>query len=97
MADSGLTAADLPRLGSALPAVLEERWPGVASLVQDGGLDIADLVWGRRVYPVDHARSVLGYRPRYDVSAFLDALRREDLGHYPYAQQSRWGVGPTPS
>ena len=92
MADSGLTADDLPRLHTDLASVLDERWPGVTSVVEERGLDLAGLVWGRRLYPVDHAREVLGYQPQYDFAAFLDALRRDDPSHYPYAQEPWWGV-----
>lgn len=92
MADSGLTADELPRLNSDPAAVLEERWPGTTALARDRGLDLSNLVWGRRVYPVEYARSVLGYSPRYGFGAFLDALERDDQGHYPYAQEPWWGV-----
>ncbi len=92
MADSGLTAEDLPRLHSDPAAVLEERWPGTTAIVRERGLDLPSLVWGRRLYPVEHARSVLGFSPQYGFGAFLDALRREDPGHYPYAQEPWWGV-----
>ena len=92
MADSGLAESELPRLGSDLPGVLDEHWPGVASLARERGLDLGSLVWGRRVYPVDHAREVLGYRPRYDVAGFLDALRRDDAAYYPYAEEPWWGT-----
>lgn len=92
MADSGLTVDDLPRLYTDLASVLDERWPGVTSVVEDRGLDLGSLVWGRRIYPVDHARAVLGYQPQYDFAAFLNALQRNDLGHYPYSQEPWWGV-----
>lgn len=92
MADSGLTEDDLLRLHTDLAAVLDERWPGVTSVVEERGLDLASLVWGRRLYPVDHARAVLGYSPQYDFAAFLDALQRDDPSHYPYAQEPWWGV-----
>ena len=92
MADSGLTVDDLPRLHTDLAAVLDERWPGASSIIQDRGLDLGSLVWGRRLYPVDHARAVLGYRPQYDFDAFLGALQRDDPSHYPYAQEPWWGV-----
>jgi UDP-glucose 4-epimerase len=92
MADSGLVPDELPRLDTELAAVLDEHWPGATSLVQDRGLDLASLIWGRRVYPVQHARAVLGYEPRYDFAAFLDALRRDDPSHYPCAQEPWWGV-----
>ncbi len=92
MADSGLTVDDLPRLHTDPAAVLDARWPGVASLVRDRGLDLDSLVWGRRLYPIDQARAVLGYQPQYDFAAFLSALQRDDPSHYPYAQEPWWGV-----
>ncbi len=92
MADSGLTVDDLSRLHTDLARVLDERWPEVTSIVEDRGLDLGSLVWGRRLYPVDHARAVLGYQPQYDLTAFLGALQRDDPGHYPYAQEPWWGV-----
>jgi UDP-glucose 4-epimerase len=92
MADSGLTVDDVPRLQGDLAAALEERWPRMQPLVRDRGLDLDSLVWGRRLYPVDHARAALGYEPQYDVDAFLDALQRDDPSHYPYAQEPWWGV-----
>jgi UDP-glucose 4-epimerase len=92
MADSGLTVDALPGLHTDLAAVLDERWPGVRSIVDDRGLDLGSLVWGRRLYPVDQAREVLGYEPRYHFAAFLDALQRNDPSHYPYAQEPWWGV-----
>ncbi len=64
----------------------------MTSIVEDRGLDLGSLVWGRRLYPVDHARAVLGYQPQYDLTAFLGALQRDDPGHYPYAQEPWWGV-----
>jgi len=92
MADSGMGDEDLPRLAADLPAALDERWPGTSALARERGLDLAELVWGRTIFPVHRARSVLGYRPRYDVGAFLEALRKEDRAHYPYADQPWWGA-----
>ena len=94
MADSGLTADDLPDLEADLAGALDQRWPGTSKLVDRHGLDLDDLVWGRLVFPVDKAKSELGYRPRYDFAAFLDAWRREDHAYYPYAGEPWWGVDP---
>jgi UDP-glucose 4-epimerase len=92
MAEAGLTRADIPRLDDDMSGVIEERWPGTLDLVEQHGLDLADLVWGRLIFPVDRARSVLGYQPRYDFAAFLDAWRRGDRGHYPFADMPWWGA-----
>jgi nucleoside-diphosphate-sugar epimerase len=92
MADSGLSADDLPYLATNAGAVLDRHWPGTSQLVQERGLDLDELVWGRRIYPVDHAREVLGYQPQYGFESFLNALRRGDESHYPYADDEWWGV-----
>ena len=96
MADPGLTRDDLARLDTDVAAVLEERWPGTLELVEQHGLDLGELVWGRLLFPVDRARSVLGYQPSYDFGAFVDAWRRGDRDHYPFAGEPWWGAeGPT--
>ncbi len=92
MAESGLGEDDVPALDRDLAAVLEERWPGSVDLVRERGLDVADLVWGRLLFPVTKARERLGYRPRHDFDAFLDAWRRDDRDYYPYAGLPWWGV-----
>ena len=92
MADSGLTAADLPRLATDVGAVLDRHWPGTSELVRERSLELDELVWGRRIYPVDHAKDVLGYQPQYGFDSFLSALRRGDESHYPYAHEQWWGV-----
>ncbi len=92
MADSGLSAEDLPRLDADLRGTLEERWPGTPGLVAEHGLDLNELIWGRLIFPVNRARTQLGYRPAYDFTAFLEAWRRGDQGHYPRAGEKWWGV-----
>jgi nucleoside-diphosphate-sugar epimerase len=92
MADSGLDADDVARLAIDVAAVLDERWPGTTALVRERGLDLDELVWARRIYPVERARSVLGYDPQYDFGAFLEALRSGDRTHYPFADEPWWGV-----
>jgi nucleoside-diphosphate-sugar epimerase len=92
MADSGFVPEDLHALGRDIGQTLDQRWPGTAELVEAHGLDLDELVWGRLIFPVDKAKTDLGYRPRYDFAAFLDAWRRGDLGHYPYAGEPWWGM-----
>ncbi len=92
MADSGLDAADVPRLSIDIVGLLDERWPGTSALVRARGLDVEQLVWGRSIFPVQRARSVLGYQPRYDFGAFLRALDDDDRAHYPYGDQPWWGA-----
>ena len=92
MADSRLTAADLPRLSTSPLDVLEEHYPGTADAVREHSLDLDELVWGRTTYPVQRARSELGWSPQYDFGAFLAAYRQGDAGHYPYADRPWWGT-----
>ncbi len=92
MADSGLGREDIPALEADVGQALDRRWPGTSALVQRDGLDLDDLVWGRLLFPVDEAKTHLGYRPRYDFAAFLAAWERRDPGHYPYAGEPWWGV-----
>ena len=92
MADSGLGPDELARLDTDLAAVLDERWPAATASARERDLDLEGLVWGRRLYSVDHARAVLGYQPQYDFAAFLDALQRDDPSHYPFAQDPWWGA-----
>ena len=92
MADSGLSAEDVPAVAADLPNTLDERWPGTSALVEQHGLDLEELVWGRLLFPVDKARTELGYRPMYDFTAFLEAWQRDEPGHYPYADEPWWGL-----
>ncbi len=92
MADSGLTPADVARLDADVAAVLEERWPGTLELVRRHGTDLHELVWGRLLFPIDRARSVLRWEPRYDFAAFLEAWRSGDRAHYPFANEEWWGA-----
>ncbi len=92
MADSGLTADDLSPLDADLPTVLDQRWPGTTELVRERGLDLAALVWGRTIFPVDHARSVLRYSPQHNFDAFLEAFRNGDHSYYPNADEAWWGA-----
>ncbi len=92
MADSMLSPQDFPDLEADIAAALDQRWPGTSELVERHGLDLDDLVWGRLVFPIDKAKADLGYRPRYDMAAFLAAWQRDEPGHYPYAGEPWWGV-----
>jgi len=73
---------------------LEERYPGVAELVEEQGADFGELVrmWGFTYWSIEKAKRVLGYRPRYNFPEFFEALKRGDPSHYPYANLPWWGV-----
>jgi hypothetical protein len=34
----------------------------------------------------------LGWAPRYGFGEFLEAFRRGDAGHYPFAGLPQWGL-----
>jgi len=73
---------------------LEERFPGVAKLVEEQRMDFGELVrmWGFTYWSVEKANRVLGYGPRYNFPEFFEALREGDRSHYPYADLPWWGV-----
>ena len=97
MAASALTAADPGRLGTELAAVIEERWPGTLDMLQHHDLSLDELVWGRLLFSIDHARGELGYEPRYDFDAFLRAWRHGRHDHYPFADEPWWGAQRPPA
>jgi UDP-glucose 4-epimerase len=73
---------------------LEKRYPGVTRLVEKQGADLGELarMWGFTYWSIEKAKSVLGYRPRYNFPQFFEALTRGDWSHYPYANLPWWGV-----
>jgi len=74
--------------------LLEQRFPGVAELVEEQGADFGELVrmWGFTYWSIEKAKRVLGYRSRYNFPEFFEALKRGDRSHYPYADLPWWGV-----
>lgn len=92
MADSGFGPDDLRELDEDLTGAIESRWPGTLQLAQQNGLDLEELMWGRLLFPIQHAREVLGYQPAYNFDAFLRAWRRGDTAHYPFAHEPWWGA-----
>jgi UDP-glucose 4-epimerase len=73
---------------------LEERYPGVARLVEEQGASFEELVrmWGFTYWSIEKAKRVLEYRPRYNFPEFFEALNRGDPSHYPYTNLPWWGV-----
>src|SRR5215218_2365157 len=73
---------------------LEGRYPGLAGLVEEQGANFGELVrmWGFTYWSIEKARRVIGYAPRYNFPEFLEALKRGDGSHYPYADLPWWGV-----
>lgn len=92
MADVPFTDADARALQQDPVAVLERYFPGVQELAQARGLNLADLIWGRTVWPVEKAKQVLGYEPQYTFDRFLRALAADDAQYYPFAGVPWWGV-----
>jgi UDP-glucose 4-epimerase len=72
----------------------EEKFPGVAKLVDEQGEDFGELVrmWGFTYWSIERIKRVLGYRPRYNFPEFFEALKRGDRSHYPYADLPWWDV-----
>jgi UDP-glucose 4-epimerase len=64
---------DVAALHGSAPSVVAELFPAQAALYADRGWRMFDEI--DRVYVNDRARSVLGWRPRYDFAYVLDCLR----------------------
>jgi UDP-glucose 4-epimerase len=94
MAEVPFSAEEFSQWSSEPESFLEERYPGVARLVEEQGADFGELVrmWGFTYWSIERAKRVLGYRPRYNFPEFFEALKRGDRTHYPYANLPWWGV-----
>lgn len=67
--------------------LIERHWPGASD-----GFDVASLVWGATVWRSTKARERLGWRPRRGFGEFIEAHRRGDRRHYPFAGLPQWGL-----
>jgi nucleoside-diphosphate-sugar epimerase len=94
MAEVPFSTEESARFRQDPETFLEERFPGVAELVGEQGMDFGELVrmWGFTYWSIEKAKRVLGYRPQYNFPEFFEALKRGDRSHYPYAGLSWWGV-----
>ena len=92
MARTPFAAGEAAELARDPAAVLERHWPGCGELVRERGLALDELVWGWAIWPVDKAERGLAYRPAYNFGEFLEALRRDDRAHYPFAGLPQWGL-----
>lgn len=91
-AETPFGEGDAARLARDPAGVVETYWPGLSDVAAERRLDLGELIWGWAVWSIEKAKKKLGYAPRYDFGAFLDALRRNDPSHYPFADVPRWGV-----
>jgi UDP-glucose 4-epimerase len=92
MAEVPFTAADAHALHDDLPGTLERSYPGIHELVQERGLNLAELVWGRTIWSVDKAKRTLNYQPQYGFDGFLGRLQAGETNYYPFADLPWWGV-----
>jgi UDP-glucose 4-epimerase len=94
MAEVPFSVEEFGRWSLEPETLLEQRYPGVAGLVEEQGADFGELVrmWGFTYWSIEKAERVLGYRSRYNFPEFFDALKRGDRSHYPYADLPWWGV-----
>jgi nucleoside-diphosphate-sugar epimerase len=75
--------------------VIERYWPGANDLFRDKGIDPREHIWARFLWPVERAKRVLGYRPKWGFAEFLDAVREDDRSRYPFLDLPHWGVPST--
>jgi nucleoside-diphosphate-sugar epimerase len=92
MADTPFVEADARAMHADPLAVLERDWPGCTELFESKDIDPREHIWGRFLWPVDKAKRVLGYRPRWGFGEFLDAVRADDTSRYPFLGLPQWGV-----
>jgi nucleoside-diphosphate-sugar epimerase len=94
MAEVPFSAEEFGQWRREPESFLEERYPGVANLVEQQGADFGELVrmWGFTYWSIEKAKRVLGYKPRYNFPEFFEALKSGDWSHYPYANLPWWGV-----
>jgi UDP-glucose 4-epimerase len=94
MAEVPFSPKEFTRWSQDPEALLEQRFPGVAELVEERGVNFGELVrmWGFGSWSIEKAKNTLGYRPQYNFPEFYAALREGDEGHYPYADLPWWGV-----
>ena len=94
MAEVPFSTEEFGRWSREPETFLEERYPGVAKLVEEQGADFGELVrmWEFTYWSIEKAKRVLGYSPRYNFPEFFEALKRGDRSHYPYADLPWWGV-----
>jgi len=93
MADTPFGDAEAVELGHDPGVVIERHWPGTADLAAERGADVEELVWGWAIWPVEKAKRVLAYAAKYGFGEFLDAWRRDDRAHYPFAGLPQWRPG----
>lgn len=91
-ADAPFDEQDAATLADDPLGVLERHWPGTKSLASERRLDVDDLLWGWAVWSIEKAKRVLGYQPQHNFTEFLDALRSDDAGYYPFSGFPRWGL-----
>jgi UDP-glucose 4-epimerase len=83
-ATTPFTRDDLAELPTDAPAVVARHHPEFARIYADRGWRMFDGI--ERVYVNEHARSELGWRPRYDFANALDLLAR---GEEPRSELAR--------
>lgn len=76
---------DLAALGRDLPGLLWPRMPDAEAEFARRGWRLLPAL--DRVYVNDRARAALGWQPRYDFAAAIDALRRGDDFRSPLARE----------
>jgi nucleoside-diphosphate-sugar epimerase len=102
-ADEGFAAFDIMAATPFEPAdaaamhrdpleVIERYWPGATELFREKGIDAREHIWATFLWPIDEAVKELGYRPRWNFDAFLEALREGDTDRYPFLGLPHWGV-----
>ena len=93
MAEVPFSTEEFGRWSREPGQLLEQRFPGIAGLVEEHGEDFKELVrmWGFTYWSIAKAGRALGYGPRYNFPEFFAALKEGNRAHYPYADLPWWG------
>jgi UDP-glucose 4-epimerase len=94
MADTPFVESDAGAMHDDPVAVLERYWPRCTELFRERGLDAREHIWARFLWPIDRAKALLGYAPRWGFDEFLEALRDGDTRDYPFLGLPHWGAPP---
>jgi UDP-glucose 4-epimerase len=92
MADTPFILDDAREMHEDPLRVVERYWPGANDLFEAKGIDAREHIWARFLWPIDNAKRVLGYRPRWNFGEFLDALANDDTSRYPFLGLPHWGI-----
>lgn len=92
MAEVPFERDDAGALQRDLASTLERYYPDLADTMEKQGWSLPDLVWGRTIWSMHKAKTILGYEPRYNFQEFLAAVRAGNTDYAPVCGTPWWGI-----